>query len=198
MANEELIQYITHGREERNLEYKGPINWNDTQIKAKITKTILAMSNLRDGGVIVIGVEQNGEIFTPVGLDSESISSFKQDDISVHVNNYADPFVEIKVSHQNYNEREFVVIQINEFSELPIICKRDGENNLRKGAIYIRPRQKFESIEVPSQAEMREILDHSSEKFIRKFRRKLLMTGIIDEKPEQEAKQKFDAQLNGL
>ncbi len=45
---------------------------------------------------------------------------------------------------------------------------------------------------------MREILDHSSEKFIRKFRRKLLMTGIIDEKPEQEAKQKFDAQLNGL
>ena len=121
MANEELIQYITHGREERNLEYKGPINWNDTQIKAKITKTILAMSNLRDGGVIVIGVEQNGEIFTPVGLDSESISSFKQDDISVHVNNYADPFVEIKVSYK-IAEKDFNEKYMNAFAEGYKLC----------------------------------------------------------------------------
>jgi hypothetical protein len=198
MAEEELIQYITYGREERYLEYKGPINWNDPQTKAKITKTVLAMSNLQDGGVIVIGVKQKGENFTPVGLDSEILSSFKQDDISVHVNNYADPFADIKVSHQPYNNMNFVIIQISPFLELPVICKKDGENKLRKGAIYIRPRKKFESVEVPSQVEMREILNISTEKIIRNFKRKLLMTGIIIEEPEKEAKQKFDSQLNGL
>ena len=197
MESEELLQLITHGREERNLEFKGRVSWNDINVKSKITKTILAMSNLRDGGIIIAGVEQKDEKFIPVGLEENMINTFKQDDISSYVNEFADPFVEITISHEEYESKKYVIIQIKEFNEIPIICKRDGENNLRRGAIYIRPRRKIESVEVPSQAEMREILDIATEKVLRKFKRTLLITGM-EEEPVEASKQKFDAQLGDL
>lgn len=198
MENEELLQYVLHGREERNIEYKCPISWQDIEVKSKIVKTVLAMSNIRDGGVTVIGVEQDGEKFNAVGLDSQLLSTYKQDEISAYINEFADPFVELKVSQVTYDDKIFVVIQIMEFAELPIICKKDGKNNLRRGAIYTRPRRKIESAEVPSQVEMRGILDIASEKAIRAFKRKLLMSGVIVEEPEVESKQKFEDQLEGL
>ncbi|MDW7681353.1 MAG: ATP-binding protein, partial [bacterium] len=197
MIDEELIQFIIKGREERNLEYKGPIKWIDAQVKARITKTILAMSNLKDGGAIVVGVEQQGERFIPVGLDNKTLATFKQDEISAYVNEYADPFVEIKVSHIEYLKMKFVVIQINEFLELPVICKKDGIDNLRKGAVYIRPRRKIETVEVPGQVEMREILENATEKLIRKFRSQLLIAEPYTIEPENQAKEKFDNELQG-
>jgi hypothetical protein len=114
------------------------------------------------------------------------------------VNEFADPFVEITISHEIYEEKSFAIIQIKPFSELPTICKKDGGNNLRRGAIYIRPRRKIESVEVPSQAEMREILDIATEKILKKFKRKLLLTGVTVVEPAIESKQKFDDQLRGL
>ena len=198
MIDEELIQFITKGKEERNIEYKGSIKWTDPNVKAKITKTILAMSNLKDGGTIVIGVEQNGEIFSPIGLDNKSLQTFKQDDVSAHVNEYADPFVEIKLSQIEYLEMNFVVIQINEFLELPVICKRVGLENLRRGAIYTRPRRKIETVEIPGQVEMRELLENATEKFIKKFKRQLLISEQVIVEPEIEAKKKFDDELKGL
>jgi len=197
MQSEELLQLISHGREERNLEFKGRVHWNDINVKSKITKTILAMSNLRDGGIIIAGVEQDNENFIPVGLEDEMLNTFKQDDISSYVNEFADPFVEITISHEECENLKYAIIQIKEFSEIPTICKRDGENNLRRGAIYIRPRRKIESVEVPSQAEMREILDIATEKILKKFKRNLLLTGL-EEEPEASSKQKFDAQLGVL
>jgi predicted HTH transcriptional regulator len=77
MQSKELIQFITHGREERNLEYKGRVGWSDSNIKSKITKTILAMSNLEYGGIIVVGVEQKNEKFEPNGIEIEMLSTFK-------------------------------------------------------------------------------------------------------------------------
>ncbi|MGB2696865.1 MAG: RNA-binding domain-containing protein, partial [Candidatus Zixiibacteriota bacterium] len=54
----ELLELVKSGREERNLEYKASKDWKDHTTKAKITKTILGMANIRDGGVIVLGVEE--------------------------------------------------------------------------------------------------------------------------------------------
>ena len=198
MDSQELIQLIIHAREERNLEYKGNIKWNDLLSKASLTKTILAMSNIRDGGAIVIGVEQEGENFNLVGLSKENFDTFKQDDISSFVNEFADPYVEISVSRINYKGSKYVIIQVEEFSEIPVICKRDGKKGLKRGVIFTRPRRKIESVEIPSQVEMREILDMALEKHIRKFKKQFSRSGLEIIEAEEFNNKLFNKQLEGL
>lgn len=194
----ELVQLILHGREERNLEYKGRVAWNDADLKARITKTILSMCNIPDGGAIVIGVEEQNESFVPTGLSGPDLGSFSQDGVSSHVNEYADPFAEVEVSRVSHSGADYVVIQVREFSEIPVICKRDGPVNLRRGAIYTRTRRMNETAEVPGQAEMREILDRATEKAIRVLHARLGRAGLDVVERQAEDNRRFDEQLGDL
>jgi predicted HTH transcriptional regulator len=190
----ELRELVLHGREERNLEHKGPVDWSDPNVKARLTKCILALSNIRDGGAIVIGVEQDGETFDPVGLTHEQRDSFKQDDVARHVNEFADPYAELTVSHTSLDAKDFVVIQVKEFDELPVVCRRNGIE-LRGGAIYTRTRRVFECSEVPGQAEIREILDMAVEKGVRRFGARVAKAGYV---PAPSDTQRYDDELDGL
>lgn len=161
----ELTELIIHEREERNLEYKGSMNWSSNTTKAKVTKSVLAMSNIKDGGYLVLGVDEGSDdVWTANGMSENDFESYNQDHVSAHIANYADPFAEITVSKQIYDEKRFVIIQVLEFQELPVICKRDGAENLTNGVIYTRTRRMFESAPVQSQTEMREIIEMAVDK----------------------------------
>ncbi len=61
MNPEEYRTIIYANNEDRSREYKASFAWDKSiagPTMAKVTKTILAMSNLRDGGHIIIGVNQ--------------------------------------------------------------------------------------------------------------------------------------------
>lgn len=190
---------ISNGREERHVEFKQTMNWSDAATKSKVVKTSIAMANLRDGGFIVFGIErQSDDSYVPVGMKPEDYDSFKQDDISMEVNNYADPFVELTVQKLERDRKLFAVIQIREFLELPVLCKRDGVERLRSGAIYVRPRRKFETAELPSQADLREILDLAVEKKIRNFFSQIERVGARLMIPEGRDAKAFAEQLEGL
>jgi len=177
MSSEELRDWIFHGREERNLEYKPSLSWQDDATKAKVTKAVLAMANLRDGGVIVLGVEDSGA--NPVGMKQSDFQSINQDHVLAYVNEYADPFVELIVNNVEFEGKLFVTIQVQEFLEIPVICKKDNKDqNLRKGVVYIRSRRMPESAEVRSQTEMREILDLATVKNVRRFFSTMESAGI--------------------
>src|SRR5580692_9262177 len=91
----DLSALIQWGREERNLEFKRSISWTDQGIKEKLTKSVLATSNLRDGGYIVLGVDrQPDDTYVPVGMQPDHLDSFAQDHLSAHLSEYADPYVE--------------------------------------------------------------------------------------------------------
>jgi predicted HTH transcriptional regulator len=197
----ELIELILHGREERNLEYKGPMSWKEKDVRIEITRSILGMANLRDGGSVVIGVEN--ETFTPVGMQLNQPQSFTQDKVDDFVRNYADPFVETKVTQVSHDGKDFIVIQIREFELLPVICKKDGKLKngtlrLRRGAIYTRSRGKSETIEVPSQTEMREVIDLAVDKGIRRFIERMGRTGVLELIMEPLDAEKFDQQLEEM
>src|SRR5947209_8452419 len=100
-----LLDYVLHGREERNLELKERLEWRTrragrgtgvTRDQAHIVKSVMAMSNIRHGGVIVVGVrDADGE---PVGIDEASARGFTQDAVSALVNEYAAPYCEITLT----------------------------------------------------------------------------------------------------
>jgi predicted HTH transcriptional regulator len=199
MPDKNIIDLIIHGSEERNLEYKRSMSWKDNSTKIKVTKTSMAMANIPDGGVMIFGVDEiSHRYFEPRGMNTNDANSFTQDDISDYVNGYADPFVELTVERVDYDGKLFVVIQIREFDELPVVCKKDGQDLVR-GAIYTRPRHKFESVPVPSQTEMREILEMAIDRRIRKHREDWFRWGLFaTPTPEDLDAQKFEEQLGGL
>src|SRR3990172_7159792 len=95
----DLEWYIQHGHEERYLEYKGAMTWKDDGTKVVVARAIMAMSNLRDGGVIVVGVKEvDGCMWKPEGLTAEQASSFKQDTLDAWVNERADPAAQFTVT----------------------------------------------------------------------------------------------------
>ena len=55
------------------------------------------------------------------------------------------------------------------FNAIPVICKINGRENLREGAIYTRSRRIPETVKVPTHSEMREIINIATEKKIRSF-----------------------------
>jgi len=199
MTPDDIKQLIQLGREGRNLEFKRSTSWSESQFKAKIVKSVLAFSNVRDGGILVLGVEQQGDVFQAVGVESDHLDTYDQDQVASYVAEFADPYSVVHVEKVEVDGKWFVIVRVDEFDQIPVICKQDGACNLRRGAIYTRTYRMPESAEVPGQAELREILDMAVEKGIRKFQETLARTGLAGPKPQAEEDDKrFHAQLGDL
>ena len=197
-SHEELRNLITRGSEARNRELKRSMDWNSAETKRKLTKSILAMSNLRDGGFIIIGVsEHNRGEFSADGMTDEDKRSFSADDMDDYVHNFADPYVEFDLREISLDDKAFLVIRVSEFDESPVICGRDAEG-LRKGAIYTRSRRKPETVEVPDHIEMREIVDLAVEKRLRKEVELIRSLGLLPEMKQSFEEKSFDDQLGDL
>jgi len=81
------------------------------------------------------------------------------------VNGYGDPYVVLYLYKPICRGRQYVIIKIDEFEELPVICKKDYPlANLHRGGIYTRSVTKNESCQVLTQSEMKEIIDLAVDK----------------------------------
>ncbi len=164
MANGADIEfYIQQGKEERYLEYKGSMVWTRDDTKVKIAQAMMAMSNLRNGGVIVVGMKETKRgVWVPDTMTDEQVSSFTQDDIAQWVNDYAVPAVRFTVEPFLLDTNKFVIIKVREFDTFPTICRKPkplgGREVLKKGAIYYRSNSKNESAPISSDEDMRELI----------------------------------------
>src|SRR5216684_2365984 len=57
-----------------------------------IIKTTNAMGNLRDGGIIVIGVSQHEESWEPTGMNEADLKTYDVDKIVDQVNAHVSPY----------------------------------------------------------------------------------------------------------
>jgi predicted HTH transcriptional regulator len=144
------------------------------------------MTNIRDGGSVVIGVEQKKQgTFELSGMTQADFDSFNYETISAVVAEYADPYITFSLTKDELQGKRIVIIDVEEFQDIPVVCKKDG-SLLKRGKLYTRGLRVPESVEVPSQTEMREILDIAIEKGIRKFFRSISRAGITLKEPEKK------------
>lgn len=193
---EELAALIDLGREDRSLEFKESRPWDD--LKDKIAKTALGMANTRDGGTIIIGVSQRSGGLVPQGMPQGDIDTYDTDDVQAYVNRFADPYVRLETRDIERGEQTFIAIIVHEFDEVPVICRRDGIG-LRRGAVYTRSYRMPETCEVPSQTEMREIIEMATDKGVRRFLERSRRAGFpVGETVQRTDAEKFDEELEGL
>lgn len=163
---DDIDNLIASRSETKNLDFKEEFHWNnDKDIQLKIIKAILAMSNASQGGRILVGVTNSGQV---KGVSEKNLKSFDQTSFNDILHKYTDPKLTAQISRPKHKDGNLVIIEVPEFDIDPIICKADGldtegKNILRKGAIYIRT-AKATTEEVPSSDEMRELLGRALSK----------------------------------
>jgi len=189
---------IFAGREDRNREYKQSFPWNRRshgETMAKVTKTILAMGNLGDGGHIVIGVNQvpgEGLQFEPVGIQDDHMQTFSYDDVATFVGKYAAPYASFTLDVVTLDEMAFVVITVAGFDEFPVICKSNYGQVLSAPVIYVRPRGGCPRSEpISDYVDMRELLDLAVERGVRRFLQ--MQARVVSPSPSDE--ERFEQQL---
>lgn len=140
----------------------------------------MAMGNLRDGGVVCLGVDGTRMTEMLPGLDAPQLAQWsKFDDVSDAMARFSDPPVTITPQTFRLSSgADVVAIEVAEFEHVPHVCKRDYPYVLQNGVTYVRPRGKPESVGVPSSSEMRELLDLAVTKGVREFIRRAGAAGV--------------------
>lgn len=193
-------QILAIGREQSGVEFKQGGSLDDKRLLARVVRAILAMSNRRDGGTVVIGAEEAGDTIRPIGLSLEDVATWKHDHLADKVAVYSDPYANFETERVDWSGKQFIVIHVRGFSEIPVLCRKtytDGPTMvLRDGALYVRSGRKPESIEVPSHSDLREIIELSVDKALTRFIRRARSAGMSV--GGEEAAQQFKRQLGDL
>lgn len=201
LAAAEIEDILRLGYEQRHFELKGPGRRDDTQRMAKVIRTALSLGNLRDGGYIVIGIDDKDPASMLPGLSPEEAESWRAyDDVSRKMAEYADPPMRFDLAEVVLSSGAVVaVLEIAEFEDMPHICSRQLDPSLRKGALYVRSRKAPETVEVSSSVEMREVLDLATEKALRSYVQRaqnagLTLTPAAEEPAPPSASEAYEAQ----
>ncbi|MBE0433327.1 ATP-binding protein [candidate division WOR-3 bacterium] len=188
MTLEEFESLLESGIETQRLDYKGACNW-DVDVFAK---DILALSNVRDGGYLVMGVDETDTGYKRTGTTTEQRRTFNIDIMKDQMNSFADPYVDFEVSFPTDRlNLQYIVVSVKEFRDIPIICKRNSRET-HAGVIYFRNRNRRpESAPVSNSYDMREIIESATVKLMRRSREFGYSVENIDEKL-------FNDELGGL
>lgn len=157
----DIERLLEGGSEEPQLDFKESCPWDPSSY----AKDFLAMTNITDGGRIIIGVAQetNGT-FKRTGIKPDHKKTYIVDIMKDQLAKYTDPFVEFSVSFPvDTRGIEYCVIRVEPFKEVPVICKiPDTNRGLYAGGVYYRNRNKrVESALVSNSYDMRDIIERS-------------------------------------
>lgn len=176
----EIENALTLGYESRHLELKTAGDRSDKQLLAKVTRAALGMGNLRDGGHVIIGIDDKSPQSLLPGLTAPELASWlAKDDLARGMNEYADPPLDFEVAEVELSSGSKVaVIEVHEFADIPHLCARQRDPDLRKGALYVRPRKVAETSEIATSVDMREVIDLAIEKGLRAYVQTSVNAGV--------------------
>jgi hypothetical protein len=203
VTDKEFAELLFLQHELPGVEFKPPGPRGEKTLFHSVARAVLGMANRRDGGRIVLGVreDQAGKLEL-VGLTRVDAATWRNDHLAEAIAPYADPYVGIQAKEHVHEDNLYVLIEVQEFEEVPVICRRSypptlkaGQKPiLRAGAIYVRTRRKPETSEPPGQTEMRELIELATEKRMRNLLGTLGRAGLeVASQPRPE--EKYEAEL---
>jgi predicted HTH transcriptional regulator len=188
MNTKELEELLEAGSESQRLDFKESCAWD---VK-RFAKDILAFSNIKGGGYIIIGMKEDDEGFKRAGATEDHLASYDRDTMKDQMSSYADPGVDFLV--HKISDRtgiKFLVIEIREFIDIPIICKKDGAGLTRATIYYRNIDKKPESAPISNSYDLRNLIELAAIKMTKKMRELRYV-------PKREETNKYDEELEGL
>ena len=188
-------------QEAQDIEFKEAATWGT--LKWKIIRTALAMGNLRDGGIIVVGVSERNDEWDLAGITADQKRSYDPDNVMAQTNAYVSPHVAVDVVLLEHDSKQFILIGVNEFRDTPLVCKKNGPDGegINKGRTYVRPAGKPESTMVRDAADLHDLLELAAEKRARRILAVSKRIGMVEgppAEPDPDVDALYDAELEGL
>jgi hypothetical protein len=160
---------IGTGYETQEVEFKESASWSS--LEWGVVRTLLGMANLPYGGFVLVGASERGDIWDFSGMTDEHLSSYDADDIAARVDQYASPSVRVQSVVHRDDDVSFLVIAVDAFDEVPIVCKKDGPQGSRlvEGEVYVRPSGMPRTERVRRAHQMHDLLEAAAEKRARRI-----------------------------
>jgi schlafen family protein len=194
-----LIEVIRRGFESKDIDYKGPMAWDERGNKrgcCELVKDILALGNI-GGGYLVIGVAERDDGFDWVGLTRAELATFDTTRVNQFLQNYADPPVNCKIVKVPVEENTYVVIEVPGFLDTPHICQKDYPGVLSTPALYVRT-DNNESAQLKSSSDFRNLVEQAirrrQDTLLQSFR--AILKGTPSPETEAEVFDRFQRQLD--
>ena len=194
---------IARCQEEPGIDFKQSAPWVD--LRAKLVRHCLAMANLVDGGLIVLGVREDGTNWKIEGMQQSHLETYDPDTILDEVKKYASSPLKIAVVvHEDEHGRAFVVLHVHPVEELPVVCTRNGGGGLVAGGFFVRPAEgRPRSERVMCAEDMRYLVHTAAERIARQLIEQSRRIGALEAAPttksdEEKSQDGFDAELGGL
>src|SRR5437588_3304353 len=112
---------LSRCQEQPWLDFKESQPWD--VLRWRLLKTIMGMANLRDGGLILVGVAEDGTASKLTGIDAVHLPTFAYDDIVDQLNKYASPQVSVDiVLHDHDDGNRYLAFHVHQFKDSPIVC----------------------------------------------------------------------------
>jgi Putative DNA-binding domain len=197
--HERAVAALERCQEAQGVDFKESAVWDE--LKWHVIHSVLGMGNLRDGGVIVIGVSQRGDQWDLTGLDSAHLGTYDVDVVTDQVNKYISPAVSLDVVLVQYNAKQFLAIHAREFEDAPLVCKKNGpEGNkaaemLKEGAVFVRPPGMARTTRVTNADQMGELLQLAAEKRARRILEASRRIGMVAQDSDRDL---FEQELRFL
>lgn len=183
-------------QESQGVEFKESAPWD--VLKGKLTRTCMAMANLRDGGIIIVGVSQQGDSWELAGVDASHLASYDVDVLVSHVNSFASPYVDLDIVTVDYaSGKRFLAIQSREFAHTPIVCKKNGPtgSDVKEGDVYVRTAGVVQTTPIMRAVDMQDLLNLAAEKRAREILEQGRRVGLA---PSTSAAERFARELGDL
>lgn len=185
----EFERLIEGGTETQKMDFKESCPWD----KDSFAKDILAFSNVRGGGYIIIGIREIDGGIERQGISDEHLETYDLETMLDQLSSYADPRIDIALDpvEDAKNNKNYLIIIAKEFQDIPVICKKDSRET-NKGVIYYRNTDRRpESAPVSNSSDMKDIIDLAAVKRMKRYRE----LGLT---PESTDKELFDKELEEL
>ena len=195
-----IILALSRCQEQPWLDFKESQPWD--VLRWRLLKTIMGMANLRDGGLILIGVAEDGTAWKLTGIVPAHLATFDYDDIIDQLNKYASPQVNVDVVvHDHDDGNRYLAFHVHQFNDSPVVCRKNTPEEVRPkdrlaaADFYVRPTTGVPRTEkVMDAARLHDLLELAAE-----FRaRRMLEVGRrIGMVPGETVASLYDAELSG-
>lgn len=163
---DDLVRDLLAQGGEGTTDFKAATPWpaKGSDERARLIKHMIGYSNARDGGYLLIGVDDLTKQAT--GLTDAQARTWDPSSLAEALDQFAAPPPRLKVCQGRTDANHLLVaIHIAEFADQPTVCIREHASSvgapakrmiLRKGALYVR--HGASTKEIDNEALMRELL----------------------------------------
>ena len=190
-VHDRVIGALDFCQEGQAIDFKESAPWDS--LKWRIIKTVLAIVFEM---VELIGASEENKRWVLSGITPDHLVTFDVDNIIDAANSYAS-LILIWTLLVQYNGQQFLAIQVNEFDNTLIVCKKNGPagTGIVEGAVYVRPPGIAKTTRVMNASQMHDMLELAAEKRARRILETARRVGLTARPAEAE---RFDDELEGL